>query len=312
MGGGADMGEVLEKAGILLFISVLSYGLKRAGLFHAADYKPFSRLVMNVTLPCAAITAFSQGFRQDGVFFWATCFGLAGNILMAFLGWCISRKKNKTDKGFWILTASGYNVGAFTMPFVQGFLSPVSMVAACMFDIGNAILCTGGTYAFLNIVVLGDVKEKGRLKAFVRTFFSSVSVDTYFLLLLLAFLHIEIPSPVLHMAQKIGDANGCMAMFAVGLMFEIPKELSRLKKALSVVLVRMGVALCLAAVFYFCLPLPAEIRQALAICVLAPVAVTSMLFAEKVTGDGALASLTGSLSILCSVPLILTVLLLFA
>ena len=94
-------------------------------------------------------------------------------------------------------------------------------------------------------------------------------------------------------------------MLAVGVMFEFPKELSRLGKAFTIVIVRMLGAALFALFFYFCLPLPLEIRQAMCIVCFAPVSVVAMIYSEKITGDGALASLTGSLSILLCLPVIL-------
>ena len=304
------MGEVLSKAGILILISVLGYALKKLKVFEAGDYRPLSRIVMNITLPCAAVTAFADGYRAEPLLYIATLFGFLGNLLMLGTGWLLSRKKEKKEKAFFMLNTSGYNIGAFTMPFVQSFLSPFSMVSACMFDVGNAIMCTGGSYALLSSTLLQEKREKGRLKAFFKTLFASVSFDAYLLLLVLSLLQLQIPAPILEVTRKIGDSNGFVAMLAVGVMFEFPRERKRLGKAFSIVLTRLAAAALFALFFYFCLPLPLEIRQAMAIVCFAPVSVMSMIFSERVTGDGALASLTGSLSILLSLPVILGLVLL--
>ena len=81
-------------------------------------------------------------------------------------------------------------------------------------------------------------------------------------------------------------------------------------QAASIVLTRIVGAAAFALFFYFCLPLPLEIRQAMCIVCFAPISVMSMIYSEKITGDGALASLTGSLSILLSLPVILGLVLL--
>ena len=58
------MAEVLTKAGVLLAMIVLGYVFKRAHLFGRSDCETVSKLVFRLTLPCAAVTAFSEGFQQ--------------------------------------------------------------------------------------------------------------------------------------------------------------------------------------------------------------------------------------------------------
>ena len=118
------MGEVLSKAGVLICISVLGYALKKLHVLQAEDYRPLSKIIMNVTLPCAVITAFAEGYRAEPLLFIAVLFGFLGNVIMMGVGWFLSRNKRKEEKAFYMLNASGYNIGAFVMPFVQSFLSP--------------------------------------------------------------------------------------------------------------------------------------------------------------------------------------------
>ena len=60
-----------------------------------------------------------------------------------------------------------------------------------MFDAGNSIMCTGGTYALAK-TVSGETQKRG-LGGFLKTLFSSVPFDVYILMLVLAFLNIGIP-----------------------------------------------------------------------------------------------------------------------
>ena len=58
------MGEVLVKAAAFVFIIFLGYALKRIGFFTATDYRLISKIVLNITLPAAVITAFAN-FDMD-------------------------------------------------------------------------------------------------------------------------------------------------------------------------------------------------------------------------------------------------------
>ena len=89
-----------------------------------------------------------------------------------------------------------YNIGAFTLPFVQNFLGAFGVVATCMFDTGNSIMCTGTSYTITKSVLHS---EEGRLtpKVVVKRLFSSVPFDTYLIMLILVLFNIRLPEPIL-------------------------------------------------------------------------------------------------------------------
>ncbi|MFR4007990.1 MAG: hypothetical protein ACLT0Y_00750 [Christensenellales bacterium] len=87
--------------------------------------------------------------------------GLGANLLFIGIGLLISRKDRETQ-AFYMLNCSGYNIGAFTMPFVQNFLGTFSMVITCLFDMGNAVMCTGGTFALTGLRQNGENESHGK------------------------------------------------------------------------------------------------------------------------------------------------------
>ena len=75
--------------------------------------------------------------------------------------------------------------------------------------------------------------------------------------------------------------------------------------------IRFTASVLASASIYFLLPLPLEIRQALAITVFAPVSMTSTALTPGAGGDPAVAACVNSCSILLFIPSILTLLTLF-
>ena len=68
---------------------------------------------------------------------------------------------------FYVFNLAGYNIGCFTLPFAQSFLGPFAVVATCMFDVGNSIMCTGGTYALTSgLVHTGEKYEPVNLRSY--------------------------------------------------------------------------------------------------------------------------------------------------
>lgn len=299
--------DVLQRSAAFLFIIVLGYVLKRVGLFGKTDYKIVTKIILNITLPAAVITSFSSYEPEASVLF-CVLFGLLFNILSLCLALPISRKKPLASKAIWLNSSSGGNIGAFALPFVQSFLPPVGVVATCLFDVGNAIMCTGGTYALTSGLVSG---EKTKPSQILRKLLSSTPFITYVLMLILTLTGIRIPGGVIEFISPIARANPFLAMLMVGLMFDISLDRSMLKNATGVLLLRFGLSVAAAVGCYFLLPLPMSIRKALCICVFAPVSVAATAFSEKAGGSSTEAGFINSVSILISIAGIITMLTLF-
>ena len=293
------MADVLTKAGVLLAIIVLAYALKRIGVFQTADYQILSKLVFRLSLPCAVITAFSEGFQRSGEMYLLALFGLGANVVLWGCCYLACRKRGESSCAFYTQSVAGYNIGAFTLPFIQSFLGSSGVVIACMFDMGNSVMCTGGNYA-LTSALMGKT-EGNRVKSFLKRFFSSVPIDTYLVLVLLNLCGLSLPSPVLALAGRIGDANPFLSMFMIGLMLEFSFEPSHLKKTALVLLLRYGAAVIFSCLFYFLLPFSLEIRQILVVLSFAPISSLTPYFTERLGGETALSSFTASLTFVISI-----------
>ena len=112
------MEQVLLKAGSFVIIIILGYLLKRFHVFGQNDYKVMTTIAVNVTLPAAVITSFAKFERDDSLFLLAVLgFGL--NFVMIFFGFLASLRKDKKERAFYMMCCPGYNIGSFTLPFVQ-------------------------------------------------------------------------------------------------------------------------------------------------------------------------------------------------
>lgn len=297
--GGSSMYDILLKSSAFIFVIFLGYFLKKRGFYSPNDSKFVSKTVINLILPSAIISSFGR-FQKDNSLFILIFLGLFCNALLVFLGYAFSKGKGNKIRALYMLNFSGYNIGNFTLPFVQNFLDPFAVIAICMFDIGNSISCTGGSYA-VTTMVTSSTHEKKSFKFLFERLFKSVPFMTYMLMLLLAILNIQIPRPIVSITSLIGTANGFMAMLMIGLMFEIEFKWSYISQAFFILGIRYSIALLLAVVFYNFLPFPQIIRQVLAIAIFAPISSLSPYFTEKCEGDYGLASFVSSLSIMISI-----------
>lgn len=300
------MEQILMKAIAFFLIIVMGYVLKKLHFFSLKDFTFVSKVVLNITLPCAVITNF-EGFTLQASLLLLIPLGIGCNLLMSMLGFLVNKKGSEKEKAFGIINYSGYNIGCFALPYVQGFLGPVGVVATCLFDAGNSILCTGGTFAIASSVA--GVGEKTGPSSFFARLFSSIPVDTYLIMLVLTFCNIKVPAGVLTFTQTVGGANGFLAMLMVGIGFEIHFNKEQLINILKPLMVRYAASAVLALSFYYFLPFEEEIRRVMAIVIFAPISAVATAFTKKCGGDVELSSAINSFSIICSL-IIMTILLL--
>ena len=227
--------QVLLKAGSFLFIILLGWGLKKLRLFSKDDYRIVMKMVLNVTLPVAAIVG-TASYEADRGLLFATLIGFLLNWLFLGVAFLVSRKQPRSLRAVWLNSTPGYNIGCFALPFVQCFLTPASVVACCLFDAGNAIMCTGGTYALTSGALGG---ERMKLKEIGKRLLNSRPFVTYLLILVFVVFGIRVPQGVVTFLTPIANANAYLAMFMIGLMFDLSFPKGSIAEIIKIVAIRV-------------------------------------------------------------------------
>lgn len=289
---------VLIKATSFILIIAIGYLLKRKGFFRADDFYLISRIVLKITLPAAIVSNFSR-ITMDMSLLLMCLVGFFCNVLMVVVGYLINLKNSPAEKAFDMINLSGYNIGNFTIPFVQSFLGPVGFAVTSLFDAGNSVMCTGITFTAASSVAGGSQKVNFRLV--LRKLFSSIPFDAYIIMTVLVILNIRLPELCVTLADTIGASNAFLALFMIGIGFEIRLDGERVRELLKVMIVRYGIAILLSIACYHLAPFSEEVRQTLAIVVLGPVASIAPAFTGELKGDVELASAINSMSIVISV-----------
>ncbi len=268
------MEHVLTTASSFLLLILFGFILKRLGFFGPHDHQLLSKLVMNLTLPAAAIVNFAT-LELTPALLSLLGLGLGMNLLTALLGWGLACRGSSVQKSFALLNWSGYNMGAFAMPYLQGFLGAAGVGAACIFDVGNAIMCTGGTYALTAVLAPEEGRRHITLGEIAKKLFSSTVFDVYLLMLVMGLLRIPVPRLAVQLLSPAAAANSCIAMLTIGLMLELKLPAGSLGQSLAIILGRNLVAAAAAGAFFLLAPFSLEIRQAISISFFAPIAVAS-------------------------------------
>ena len=293
---------VLSKAIAFVLIILIGYICKRRGVFAPTDYQLVSKIVLNITLPCAVISSFAH-FQLDLSLLAAVALGLSGNCVMIFIALMLTRRETLAAKIFYIFSLAGYNIGCFTLPFAQAFLTPFAVVALCMFDVGNSIMCTGMTYA-LTASCIGYAdghKDRFSMKSIAEKLLHSAPFVVYISMLLLALAGVQFPKSVYTFTDIVGAANPFLSMLMIGMMFEIKLDKQAMGYVKELFSVRYLISLACAGAFIYFAPFKQEVNYVIALAFMAPCTIIGPIFVEKLGGNVQLASLFNSMTIITSV-----------
>jgi predicted permease len=282
-----------------LFIIFLANILKRFGLFGKDDFRVLAKITLNVTLPAAIIASFDS-FAMDYSLLVLVAYGILANIILMAISYWAMRKESNNKKAYALLNGATYNIGNFSFPFIQGLFGAPGLVAAALFDLGNAIMTTGFTYS-LAASTAGGLRPNSRDLA--KKLLESAPFDTYLVMLALSFLHIHLPPLLSQTVQMIGKANPIIAMFMIGLMLDIRFEKDWVKDSVKILTIRLLSAVAFSAAIWYFTPLNNVVKSTLILLFFSPISTISAAFTERCTHDGRLSSFTTSLSVIASIGL---------
>ncbi|MDV4150470.1 AEC family transporter [Clostridium sp. AL.422] len=292
------MNIVLENAGTFFLIIFLGYIFKAKHILKKEDSKKIAKIVLNITLPCALLSSVSK-LEVGPTMFLLILAGICFNVIMLSIGYIMAKKRDKETQAAHMLNVSGYNIGNFAIPFAQYFYPGAGIAYISMFDIGNAFMGLGLTYSIASSVV--NRKEKFSIKEIIKKLVSSVAFDTYMFIFLISILNIEIPKFIQDITFRIGSANTFLSMFTVGLLLDFKINRNEIKDVINIIITRNLMAVILAIIVWFYMPIPDLAKRMLMICLFAPTTSISPIFSLKCGYKKDMPAMVGSISILISI-----------
>ncbi|WP_298503979.1 AEC family transporter [uncultured Sphaerochaeta sp.] len=290
------MAQSLLQVALFLFLIALANVLKRTGLFSEREGATLSKITLNITLPAAIVASFNT-FKLDYSLLVLILYGILANVVLMVFSYLSMRKESNGLKGYALLCGSTYNVGNFSFPFVQALYGPPALVAASLFDLGNALMTTGFTYSLASTTAGGT---KPNTKDLLTKLFTSAPFITYLIMISLSFANLTLPRFFQDWMQTIGKANPIIAMLMIGFMLDIRFQKGWIKKSFVLLIIRYGLATVFAYFIIKHTQFSQVIRFTLALAVFSPISTSSVAFTEKISDQGKLASFTSSLSVMTS------------
>lgn len=291
------MADLLARSSCFLIIIALGYILKRVGFFRVDDFHLISKLVMWVTLPAAIVSSFSSKTFDPTMLLLAPI-GLLCGIVFICVTLLFNLRSSSERRVFEVLNCTGLNIGTFALPFVQTFIGSTAVVTTTLLDIGNAMICLGGSYGAACIFREGTGFS---LRRIAHALFHSLAFDLYLLMTILSLLHISIPAPVASLAEMIAGSNVFLAMLMIGIAFSPKRDIHQLGYVVKFLVRRYAVAALLALACYYLLPFARPVRQTLVLLMFSPLTTNAPIYTAELKGDVELSSTLNSVSIFSSI-----------
>ena len=303
------MSDILIRALSFIICIGLGYFLRLRGTVTKENAAVFSKVVMNITLP-AAILASASTLSFSATMWLPLLLGFLMNIVMDAIGVFEARKASRVNRGAGLVQISGYNIGTFTLPFIQAFFPTSYLATALLFDTGNALMVLGGNYTLAASAVVH--KGKVDIGFILKNLFSSIPFAIYMLSFFLTALGLSFPSPVISLIQIAADANPFLAMLMLGMMMDFRLQKGELTRLCKLLTIRLGANALIAIALYIFLLVPLIMRQMLVICLMSPISIVAPVYALKLGSDKAEAANLNSLCILASLAIMTGLIVLFA
>ena len=292
------MSNVLTQTIVYVILLFAGYGFKKAGIFKVEDTDFLKKVILYLTMPAMAVNGLKDLELQPS-FLWCFLVGFGTSTILMLVGMAVTRRKSPEERVMYLFNFNTYNIGNFAIPFLTGLISTEGFAALCLFDIGVAIYLYGIDYSLAEAVKGG--KGSFSLKFLLKKIFTSPITDMYLLMILLAALHLRLPDPILKLASVVGNANAFLAMLSIGILFELNLEKKNLWDMVKFFVLRYGTILLIMAGVILFIPFSQDIRQAICVLLMAPVASIAPLLTMNAGGDGAKAAQINSVSILIGI-----------
>lgn len=303
------MTNILIKASGFILIIIVGFFLKNKGICKKEHGQFLSTIIMNITLPCSLLSSINN-LSINPTLLIALFIGFASNIITNLIGYITSKKEVPLNKAITMINMSGYNIGTFTLPFVQSFFPTSAIAYVCLFDTGNALMCLGGTYTIASMVV--SAEEKPTFKNVIKKLFSSIPFCTYIVLFVLSLLHIGIPNEIISITSIAGNANPFLAMLMIGIMLEVKLDLTEMKAIKKIIFNRYCLSTLTSLIIYFLLPIDDIAKKMIILGLFAPISGVAPVFSAKLGSKSPVPAAVNSLSIIISICILTSLIVLFA
>ena len=123
--------DVIVKVSSFVLIIVVGIAASRSGKFGEGADRVISRIVFNLTLPCAIVRAFQSAELQPTLL-GLIILGFLANVIPFFASYVVYRSRPLEERIFQQANVCGLNIGCFALSFIQAFFPAAGVVSSCL------------------------------------------------------------------------------------------------------------------------------------------------------------------------------------
>lgn len=294
------MADILFNTFTYIFIIGLGYFLKRIHLLGKDAGDMLAKIVINLTLPAMLLSA-SNGLVMDSTMLVYIILGIMCNVVMLVVSYVLTRNNTPVIRGAAAMSCAGIDIGNFVLPFVVKFFPGTGVMMVNSFNIGNAIMNNGGDFVFASKLAAG--KSKFGIRDMAKKLFSSVTFDTYILIILMSCMGWSLPQRVMQIVDIIGNANIFIVMLMIGLKLDFSSEESTDEEKTvlrRIFIARYAGAVCMSVATWI-LPIPTLGKIISTLVYFGPPTTGSNAYARRLGYTG---GMSAKMNILCIFPTI--------
>lgn len=275
----------------------LGYILKRLNIIKEKDGEALSRIIFNLTLPALIIVSFHD-MTFDTSLFLLILLGFLFGIFTSIIGLFIFRKEERKTKGMLTMLVSGFNIGLFAYPLVEGIWGKEGIQYFAMFDVGNAFIVFGTIYLIGSYYATDQAALN--FKSIVRKLTRSIPLMTYLTVCLLAIINVQLPSIVINISDIIASANMPLSFLLLGIYLSFSLDKTYRKQMIKVLTIRYVVGLIIGISLFFLLPLNPMFRYTILLGLILPISVSVLPYSVEFKYDQKFVGTVSNVTILIS------------
>ena len=259
-----------------------------------------SKIVFRFTLPAAIFHTFATS-AFDASYLVLALVGLACTFFPWLIGSLVTWRESHDRRVLMMMNISGFNIGCFVLPFAQALFPPGAALIVCLFDAGNALMMSGGTYAFSSAILdkSGSHMERAMLAA--KRLLSSVPFDLYCILIIVFMLGFTVPDQAIKFIEPLSNANAFLAMFMLGLMVQFSLGKGKTFQLVRLLALRFILAAIMSALVVMFLPFDNTVIMVIVALLWSPMGALGPVYTLWAKGDVGLAGFANVITIVVGV-----------
>lgn len=282
-----------------LSIIALGYILKQRKILTVEHGKSTAKIIFNVTLPALIIRTISS-IELDKTMLMMPVISLLFSVLPLSLVFIILKNKPAAEKGIAAITATGFNVGLFSFPLIEGLFGQEGLKYMAMFDFGNAFVIFGIVYLLgYSLSELTDQKLLTPTKS-LKLLFSSIPFMSYLAAILINITKFHIPVFAGDILDILARSNMALALLTLGLTLSFNFEKSHWDVIVKIVAVRYAAGISAGIILFLLLPYSRMIKLLLLFGLTLPVGLSSIPFAVEFGYDSEVTGTINNITIVAS------------